>query len=443
MQLRLTDGTMTVVLSGTSPVSGATYFPQPPDADDKEASGYRQTVTETAEISLSGTASAIRTTQVAVERLLELARVRQRSGAGPRVYVEYEAVTGDSWYRSEILNGRLVWSQQPAARRLSDTTPKVMFSVIWTRRYFWEGPETQLELTSSANGTPTTGYVTVYNNDDATAAQTNWIGIAAEQVNGTLPAPLKLEIKQNDATARAWRDIYLANDVWADPTGLDPFLLGGEATGGATANWTGVSAHTTDRWVWNLSTTKLTDFAGRYWRILFAPSGAFNTQCYLKAWIKNVVGGLYSPLWEGDEVFADTDDIVLDLGAAPIPPGGYDASLGFVALTISVRAAASGTGGLDFVQVTPQGWGQYRVVRQAAYNVAQNDALVDDGIEGICYHVDAASGRHWRGLRPEGQPLMVWPNQTQRLRVLVSGTGFAPSWTFGAKAWYRPRVTTI
>lgn len=441
MRLRLTDGTTTVMLSGTSPVVGATYFPQPPDLDEAQPAGWRETVTETAEISLAGTASAIRTTQTTIERLLEGARVRQRTGAGPRVYVEYEAVTGDDWYRSEVLTGRLVWSQQPAARRLSDATAKVMVSVMWTRRYYWEGPETQLQLTSSANGTPTTGYVTVYNNDDANAATTNWMGIAAAQVGGTLPSPLKLEIVQADVTQRAWRDIYLANDAFADPTGLAPFLLGSQASGGATVMWTGAISHTTDRWVWNLSAARLEDYAGRYWRVLVAPSAVFSA-CYLKAWVKAHDGGLYEALWEGDEVYAD-DNIVYDLGAVPLPPGGFDTSLGNIALTISIRAAATGSGAIDFVQVTPQGLGQYRVVRQYAFERAQNDKLIDDGIEELCYIVDAATGKRWRQVRPEGRALMVWPNRTQRLRLLMSGYGYETTWTTKVKAWYRPRVTTI
>lgn len=443
MNLRLTDGTTTVVLSGTSPVLGATYFPQTPEIDEQQESGWRTTVTETAEISLSGTATNIRATQTAIERLLEHARVRQRTEAGPKVFVEYEAVTGDPYYRSEVLTGRLMWSQNPGLRRLSDATPKVMFSVMWTRRWFWEGAETQLALTASGTGTATTSAVTVYNNDDASASATNWIGIASTQVAGTLPAPLKIEIKQADVTTRAWRDIYLANDVWADPTGLDPFLLGSEATGGATVSWTGAVAHTTDRWVWDLSAGKLTDFAGRWWRILVAPSGNFTGNVYLKAWIKAHDGGVYDAIWEGDEVWTANDNVIYDLGSAPIPPGGYDAALGNVALVVTVRASETGSGAIDFVQVTPQGWGQYRTVRIPAFQRAQNDLLVDDGIEELCYVVDVASGTRFRQARPEGQPLQVWPNRTQRLRLLMSGLGWENTWTFAVRAWYRPRVVTI
>lgn len=444
MNLRLTDGTTTVVLSGTSPVLGATYFPQTPEIDEQQESGWRTTVTETAEISLNGTATAIRATQVAIERLLEAARVRQRSQAGPKVFVEYEAVTGDTYYRSEVLAGRLMWSQNPPLRRLSDATPKVMFSVMWTRRWFWEGAETQISLTASGTGSPTTSAVTVYNNDDATAAATNWIGIASTQIVGTLPAPLKIEIKQADASSRAWRDVYLANDAFADPTGLDPFLLGSEATGGVTASWTGATAHTTaERYVWDLSAAKLTDFAGRWWRVLAVVAVTYSDPVvYMKAWIKAHDGGVYDAIWEGDEVLLTGGNGIYDLGAAPIPPGGYDAALGNVALVLTVRSSGANVTTMDFVQVTPQGWGQYRSIRIPAFTRPQNDLLIDDGIEELCYVVDVASGTRFRQARPEGLPLMVWPNRTQRLRLLMSGVSMT-SYTFAVRAWYRPRVVTI
>lgn len=441
MNLRITDGTTTVNLNSTDPVQGATYFPTAPDFD--EDAGYAAEVTETAEVLLSGTASSIRSTVTSIEQLFELARVRQRTKMGPRVYVEYQAVSGDDYYRSEILNGRVQWSQNPGARRLSDTTPKVQIGVHLRRRGWWEGALTQLSLTSSANGTPTTGYVTLYNKDDATASQTNWIGIASSQVDGSLPAPLKIEVAQADASARAWRDIYLANNAFADPGNMDPFLLGSEALSGATANWTGSSTHSVKRFVWQLGTTLLADTTGRYFRVLVAPAASITSGSYVKAWVLAYVSTSYQTLWEGDEVLASGAE-VLDLGAMPLPPGGYDTALTNIALAISVRSETTGSMQVDFVQLTPADWGQYRHVVQLGYDTSQNDGLIDDGIEELTYYNDAAAGTHFSIMRPYGMPLYVWPNRTQRLRVLINGgSGFAASWTMKAKAWYRPRTVTI
>lgn len=442
MNLRLTDGTTTVNLNDlVSPNNGATYFPAPPDTDKE---GWAETVTETAEVTLLGTASAIRSYVNSLERLFESARQRLETHAGARLYVEYQAVTGDDYYRSEILYGRLVWSENPAARRLSDTTVRAQIAIHWTRRHFWEGALTQLSLTSSANGTPTTSAVTLYSNDDATPSQTNWIGIANTQVGGTLPAPLKLELAQGDATARAWRTFYLANNVYSNPTAMDPFLLGSEAVGGAAASWTPSSDHSnTLRWVWLLPASQLADLAGRYWRVIVALDPDGDGDWYLKPWVTAAVSGVYQTLWEGDEVYISGATNLYDLGALPIPPGGYDAGKANVALNFSVRDAAAGGGTVDFVQFTPTRPGMFRKVTQLGFSISQNDALVDDGPEGLLYFQAAGDGHHELIYRGENEPLHVWPGITQRLRVLVTGSSFTAGWSLKARAWYRPRRLTV
>ena len=82
MNVRLTDGTTTVNLNSTSPVQGCTYFPAPPDATPD---GWAEEVSETCEVLLIGTASAIRATVNAIERLFESARQRLRTHSGVKL----------------------------------------------------------------------------------------------------------------------------------------------------------------------------------------------------------------------------------------------------------------------------------------------------------------------------------------------------------------------
>lgn len=449
MNVRLTDGTTTVNLNSTSPVQGCTYFPSPPDA---AAEGWAEEVSETCEVLLIGTAAAVRATVNSIERLFETARQRRESGSGARLYVEYQAVTGDTYYRSEILYGRLVWSEAPAARRLGDTTPRVQVAIHWTRRHFWEYACTSggdytpiaIALTSSANGSPVTTPVTLYSNDDATAAQTNWIGIANTQVIGTLPAPIKLKLAQADATSRAWRNFYLANNVFSDPTGMDPFLLGSEAEGGTpdASSWATAIDHSQNDWVWHIPDAQLADLAGRYWRALIAFSVTDGGGWYARADIAAESGGVYQTLWEGDEVYISSTGLY-DLGAMPIPPGGYDTGAGNIALKVTVRAGSSGNGTVDFVQFTPTQPGMFRKIVQLGYTTPQNDLLVDDGPEGLTYYEDGSTGAHYLIMRAEGEPLHVWPGITQRLRVLVAGSTWTAGWKLTAQAWYRPRFITV
>ena len=92
MLLQLTDGTTTITLSGTAPVLGCTYYPQTP----QRQRGELQSVTETAEVNLRGTAAAIRATDNAIAVLLRKAQERQKSGIGDRVFALYKPVDSDS-----------------------------------------------------------------------------------------------------------------------------------------------------------------------------------------------------------------------------------------------------------------------------------------------------------------------------------------------------------
>jgi hypothetical protein len=71
--LGLTDGTTTISLSGTSPVRGCTFWPQ----TAQYRNGEWQPVTEQAEVNLTGTAAAIRSTINSIETLLQQAILRR------------------------------------------------------------------------------------------------------------------------------------------------------------------------------------------------------------------------------------------------------------------------------------------------------------------------------------------------------------------------------
>jgi hypothetical protein len=436
--LRITDGSTTKTFTSgiTEYYTGFTYFPRAGEADGAD-------VTETAEITLEGSAANIRAAVNDVERLLEDAVRRQEMLIGPKVYVEYQAVMGGDWWRSEVLAGRLQWDEEPGARRLSGTTNKVKVLVHWTRRHYWEGALTQLFLTSSDAGTATDDPVSLWNDDNETSTETNWIGIASTEVEGSLPAPLKLEVIHEEATARDWRTIYICNE-YLSPT-MTAFSRGSQATGGATATISSASTHATARWTWDLTEAQLANFAGRYWRLLMVHSTGTAMACYWRAQVAIKVAPLYVTLWEGDEV-ANRGQLITDLGAVPIPPGGYDTATSNVAVQITARSAgALGSVVMDFIQFTPVGAGQYRRIYQTGFNMVENSGLVDDGPEGTTYYYYSSEDVHLPLYRTYGEPIHVWPGRTQRLRVLYdeATAAFAAGREMSARAWYRPRRLTV
>ena len=152
MQLRVTDGTTTVDLTGgTTGITGCTYFPlahRPGDA----------TVAEQAELVCKGTTAAnIRAALNSIERLCEAAARRRASGKGTRIFVEYKPVDSDTLYRSELYGGRLVYSEEPGARRFGETSPAIKVAFVFERAPWWEGPEVELQLSAQGQAAATAG----------------------------------------------------------------------------------------------------------------------------------------------------------------------------------------------------------------------------------------------------------------------------------------------
>ncbi len=447
MLLQITDGTTTVTLSGTSPVLGCTYFPVAPQM----RAGEWQPVTETAEVNLRGTHTAIRATINSIEALLQAAALRKATNVGPRVFAVYEPVDSDpATFRSEIAEGRVVWSENPGLRRLGDTNPTVRVAVIWTRAAWWEGAEAELEL--SANGQAAgTGGKTVYNDP----ANGNWVDVAAAQVGGVLPAPIRLQLTNTTGGTRSYRRLMVGVNAYSTPASLVHFLqaegrlAGGTiaadetSSGGNRLDFTLTSSPTV--FSWTLPAADLQRARGRSFRILARFADAAGS-VYVRPQIRNASNVV---LWGGDEL-ALTMPIFeswQDLGVVPLPPGGYGSAFGAMRLSLSLRG--SGVTQLDVLQLTAlDSYRQWELVG-TGIAVGANESIVIDGIDGLAY-VLAGTARYPLPVAVGG-PLMLQPGLTQRLYLLhqiaafqTAGAGDAPiNATMSVRAWHRPRRVTV
>jgi hypothetical protein len=227
MQPRVTDGTTTIELSGgTAAIKGCTYFPSPGE-------GAGASVAETVEIVGSGSEAQIRMAVQSIEKLMEDARRRQRVGLGTRVFLEYKPVDSDSaLYRSEVHDGRVVWSDEPGARRLGETTHKAKYALVLERAPWWEGPETELAL--SANGqSAATGGRTITND-----GVNNWVQVANMEVAGSLPAPVRMRLIHNTGGAQGYSRLHLGINAFAAPTTFGHIIQAeSRVTGYGTAYW--------------------------------------------------------------------------------------------------------------------------------------------------------------------------------------------------------------
>lgn len=453
--LSLSDGTTTVNLS-SSGVFLTRYSPQPPsvrtgsarglDGDDVTDPAY-ENVTETIELlPYAANTTALQAVVNGIERLIDYAKQRQKFRTGPRVYLQLQVDGESNTYRSEILYGRFepaedalsIWGNYQFPARLSVT-----------RRYFWEGALTELQL-STSNSSAATGGKTIYNHDDSDAGNDNWVQIAAAQVGGAIPAPLRLTLQNTTGSAQDYRNIYMAVNAYSDPANFTHIIEGesvvsgyGTSTSLSTCSGGSYVARTlsvgTNEMHWNISSTQLQDTQGRDFRILMRLVTQPASTIYVTACIYDKDGLI--PLATGDEVkITASTNAIVDLGVLAIPPGGYNTTFGAVRLVLKLRTTGTPSVSIDYFQLTPTD--SFRKLYQLGYSAANNSYIIDDGIEG--YTVLQESSVDYPIYTVYDSPLIVFPNRIQKIIILHDeGSSSVIANTFSIRAYYRPRRLTI
>lgn len=414
MFLQLSDGVAQVTLSGGGAVRGCTYFPATPERKN----GEYDDVTESAEITLRGTASDVRAAANAVERLLELAVLRQAGGTNGRVYLNYKPVDSDSMYRSEVLDGRLVWSSAPGLRRLGDSAPTVQAKVIVRRRYFWEGPEVELPSGAVTNGDGGYGNTLLWNG-----------------VQGTLPAPVRVTLVNASGASLTSHRFYVQNDA-ADRFGATgAFLYPAQPL----CTWLDHVRHSNPLWRIDIPQATAAKLKGERHRILAAFDGVSNN-LYLRANLFAVVDGVLLPMQQGPEVQTGGPGgtELLDLGALNLPPAGDIGSPSAYSIVLTGYYDASGGGTLRWVHVSPAAPSVTLI--QLGFTLDVGGGVVHDGIEGVSYL--SLAQRH--PVVEAAGSLLLYPNQPNRIRILFDEyDNFEPSRALTVYSSYRPRRLTV
>jgi len=390
-----------------------------------------QNATESMDLLITGAnAAAIQTSVQSIERLLDKARQSALTWRGARVYLQVQHDADSAAWRSEVLAGHLEYGDLLSEMAMGRAEARL----IVTRRHYWEGARTQLQLSTEADSTPSTSERTLHLTDDATSGQRNYINIAAAQVTGVLPAPIELQLRNAEASSADWDGYHLGNFVHMDPANVDPILLG---SAGTATSWTADTEQEVIRWA--LTDAQLDDFAGQFCRVLAVisntPSG------YLRAVAMATLGGVRLPIYKPPaQVYVDGGGI-WDLGVVPLPPGGYTQNATAIALAIYGQKTGGGTLTVDYVHLMPAGHGLYRYVEQPGFFVPNTAAFVDDGPEDRTYIRDTSSSAEYAILRPLGEPLYLMPGVQNRIRVMIRGSTKGDE--VEAQAWYRPRRLSI
>lgn len=404
------------------------------------ASKAGEPVTEPVEALVYGSTTAEMQGRInAIERIFVAAERRALSGAGARVFLQFQASGEASLWRSEVQAGLL---------RLDDTAltvfgqAQVRVELIITRAPFWEGARTQIPLTNP-NGANNTAGLTINN------GSTNYAGIAAANVTGTLPAPLEVRLRNTSGASRGYRGFHLAVNTFA-PT-VDNHIEGEENTNGRSSlAVTGASGGTVALIqnatpidiAFTIPQATLTAYRGRWVRLLARCTTLYGGGQSLYTWAQLYdYYGLVS-LYRTPLITVSDTQVMQDYGMIPLPPGGVNGGT-WAQMTLRLWFQGSPTlsVGLDYLAFAPAEERHYRYFVQRGMLVLNNDWIVDDGIEGQQYLIEAGANHPiYTTLTP---PVHVLPGVDQRLSVWQEGTGVRADWTMQVQAFYRPRRSTL
>lgn len=441
----ITDGTTTITLNQTNGCMVTGFDMNVAEVVFNEVNRTEVNEIErlnvTSTLDLVFTASTIAGIQTLVrnlEILLDKSLLRQNKKNFKRVYL-LVTVDGDVAWRSEILYFKLT----PKINLFDGlTAKKTEYTLFITRKFYFEGPEKELELSNSLTSA-TTGGIEIWNHSDG--GEDNYVAIAAAQVGGTLPTPVKLTLTNINGSSIGYRNLYLSTNAFSDPTNFTHIIEGeSRESGYGTVTSSGTSSNGnynlygftgTGEIVFALSDTLLEQTQGRWFRLLTRFVSWSGTNVFVTPEIRDATGLV--TLWTGTEKLLGTSSTnIQDLGSVPLPSGPSNTVYSDMTLVLKVRATGSGQVNIDFIQLTSLD--SYQYVIQRGLNIPNDGVITFDGIEGIIH----SNGQTIYSNRVG--PLYVFPGKNQRIYILYdTSSGSAIAHTAEIQAYIRERRLTI
>lgn len=431
--LNLVQGSTTVALTASGSML-AQYTPT--------TSADGAPVTEAIELVISGSSvDNARAKLRDIQRMITAAEQRSRAETGSKVYLTLQPLGDTVAWRSEVLSGMIMLDEEAML-----TLGQAIFPVtlVVTRQPFWEGALTQIPLTNP-NGTNDTTGLAIDN------GMINYVGIAQSVILGDLPAPLEVQLRNTSGAGRSYYGFHLSNNTFAPTIAIqiegednESSIEGTEVTGASGGEMATVTGANPAGIAFDIPAATVVGFGGRWARVL-AHCGSVlaggTGPIYGWAQLYDYYGLV--TLYRTPMALLRTDDYVQDFGAIPLPPGGSNAA-GWEQLVLRLwfqGVSASLSVAIDYVALAPAEARWYRYFVQRGMAVADDDWLVDDGIEGAQYLIEN-NAKHpiYTTVTP---PVHVQPGVAQRLYVWQEGSGMRADWTMEVKAYYRPRIATL
>ena len=455
------------------------YVPQAPDLStldtnsilsdggERPVATYRN-VTETARIMISAsTPSAVQSGKQDIQKLFNYAVFRQRNRTGSPVYVQFTPDSSTCTLRSEILNGKIDFTNDALGWRWKEG--KVEMLVTWTRRYFWESASVNAML---SNFVTTAASVSIGNANDTTYNNFGQIS----SISGELPAPAIIKLTNTSGSNLPITDIHISHNTYVyGSASFHPVLNGkleGEnmtaapgvtitacgqggllANSGSYGRFAIPAASTTQIAMARvaLSGSDIGICAGRSFNILmrkhfptYTPTSA---SVYLQAKMsKWIVSTCYTELSEGAETQWDQTQKLQNIGVLKIPPslGGVNVPAG-VAFSVFVRSSVAASLSIDCFYLCPSDG--YIVVKPYGLYLDSGSAVVIDQDSDITYECNPtntlANKSEFGGVLGKKINLMPGAASQHIFVYITEGSIMNLSRTSNLEIWYRPKYLTV
>lgn len=387
-----------------------------------------------------------------IERAFLLAR-ENTSGANG-VYLHFALNGTETAWRARILDGQVLHDSRLYPRYKDD---KAVITLVIEREPFWEGAEASLPL-SNHNSTDVTTGVSLANCCDVTGSgptyRDNYVEIDGGDVDGTEPAPARIEIQNTYNSATGLRDVWVGHNFRSSMTfqhvleGEDA-SYGGTPTSGSTFSggayqtftWSGDAQAEIARWA--LDTTFLDAAKGQWFRVLarFASTvGLSGTRLQLKT--RWPTGTPLVDVGLGSDMQLAAGKAIQEIGTIQLPPW-LKGQTGLYPIDLCLYAKKAGGGSLaidDLVLLPQDGYRFLDAIGTTDYL----ESLVDDGINQETY-LSGWSTPGKIGIITGLGTLMLRPGVDQRLVFMhITEVGSAAiDRTVSVKVYYRPRRRTI
>lgn len=438
--LQISDETTTVDLNDGSYLEVMEFDPGSGDVSAENIDGYIK-------LYINGTKSQVQAEVAAIQKILQAAvDFSGVTGGGAlysslnkTVYLKYRTDGTETYYRSELV--KVSYSITPETIEiLNFDCGGVFYNIDFTRKNWWEGAETQVQL-STTTTSATTNAVTVYNPYNGSGNVENYAQIDSAQVTGDLPTPTRIEMTNTYADASLLQFVWIGQN-YTNPTTLNTILpIAGSTSSETIIVPSGVETTLAN---WTLEDALISAAAGRYYKFMPAfTTGLLGNQNY-RYRIKFTAGILF---WQSSYTKLDSSyDIgIRDLFTVAIPPAlaglasleGFDLALSVYQETGFTRAIT-----IDYAQLLPVDGYQYVYSR----GTAQNERIVLDGFDKMNYQDNGSGLLKLPYITTGGMPIMLQPGRTQRLYFMQHtnvGSGHYVAETLAVKVYIRPRRLTV